>query len=176
MSQINVATYLGSAVLGVLGVVMAVTNPNQAAYDQFAAQTMTSYFAKEVCQSPPEVPGIFGDLFKGGCVSLAKSSQSEIQQFISNNTQRQDFIFLSLYTTNLVVYRVKTIGILQKFLIYDVTQASSSTAPCLRICQPFPVHFATVEGTLRAETRSNFIGSELGGVQSDGSRVKTLGN
>jgi hypothetical protein len=146
MSQINIATRLGGAVLTVLGVAMAVTNPEQPAYDQFASQTMADYLAKEVCRSPEEVPEIFGSLLRQGCISLAKSGRSEIQQFISDNTQRQNLIFLSLYTTNLLVYQVRTIGILRNFYIYDVTQVSSSTAPCLRICQSSPVHFATVEG------------------------------
>lgn len=176
MSRIDIAVRLSGAVLAMLGVVTAMTNPNQAAYDQFAAQTMTDYLAKDVCQSPLDVPEIFGNLLQGGCVSLARSSQSEIQQLISNNTQRQNFIFLSLYTTNLLVYQVKTIGVLQKFFIYDIAQYSSLTNPCLRTCQPVPVHFATVEGTLRARIPSGFVGSMFGKVQSEGSRVKTLGN
>lgn len=175
MSHINIATRLGGVGLAVLGVAMAVTNPNQAAYDRFASQTMTDYLAKEVCQSPEEVPEIFGNLLRQGCISLAKSSQPEIQQFISDNTQRQNLIFLSLYTTNLLAYRVKTIGIWRNFYIYDVTQISSSTTPCLKICQSFPVHFATVEGT-PFEISSNFVESKLGKVQLEGSGVKTFGN
>lgn len=176
MSQINIATRLTGAMLAVLGVVMAVTNPNQAAYNRFAAQTLTDYLAKDVCQSPLDVPEILGDLLQGGCVSLAKSRQPDIQQFISNNTQRQNLIVLSLYTTNLLVYQVKTIGILQKFFIYDVTQGSSSMGPCLRTCQPAPVHFATVDGTLRAKIRSGMAKSMVGRVHSEASRVKTFGN
>lgn len=126
---------------------MAVTNPNQAAYDRFAAQTMADYLAKEVCQSSLEVPEIFDNVLKEGCVSLAKSRQSSIQQFVSNHTQRRDFIFLSFYSTDLLMYQVKTIGILQNFFIYDVNQTASSTTPCLKVCQSLPVHLATVEGT-----------------------------
>lgn len=146
MSCVNIATRLGSAALVVLGAVMVVTNPDQAAYDRFAAQTMTAYFTREVCQSPQGVPEIFGNLLRQGCISLAESSRSEIQQFISSNTQRQNLIFLSLYTTNLLAYQVKTVGLVRNFYIYDVTQVSSSTAPCLKICQPSPVHWVTVEG------------------------------
>lgn len=175
MSRMNIATLLGGSGLAVLGVALTVTNPNQAAYDQFAAQTMTNYLTKEVCQPPQEVPEIFANLLKQGCTSLAKSSQSEIQQFISQNTHRQNLIFFSLYTTNLLVYRVETVGIFQNFYIYDVTQVSSSTTPCLKTCQSFPVHFATVEG-IPSEVSSKLADLRLGKVQLEGSKVKILGN
>ncbi len=122
MKPANVAKYLGGAVLGVLLAVMAVTNPSQAAYDEFAARTLAEYLEQEFCDAAKGVPELLDNLLSSGCRVLLESNQSEIKQYLSDNTDRQNLIFLSLYTTDLPTHRVRTIGVFHNFFVYKATE------------------------------------------------------
>lgn len=121
MKYSNAAKYLGGAVLAVMLAAM-VTNPTQAAYDEFATETLAEYLDQEFCVAVKGVPEILASLVSNGCKFLVESKQPQIKQYLSNHTQHQDLIFLSLYTTELLTYRFKAIGIFHRFLIYEATE------------------------------------------------------
>jgi uncharacterized protein YceK len=125
MQGLKVAAIAGITLAGV-GAILAATNPDQATYERFATQQLIVYLDQNACIKAP-----FG--LKERCQSLLESNKTQIQTLISEGTQRQNFIFFSLYTTDLSVdnllpigagnfipsYHVESIGIFQKFHIYQ---------------------------------------------------------
>jgi len=122
MKQSIVVKYLGGVALAGLLAAMAITNPSQAAYNEFATRTLSSYLQREVCAAPKDIPELLDTLVSSGCSWLVASQQAKIEQYLAANTQRQNLIFLSLYTTDLPTHRIKTVGILQKFFIFQGTE------------------------------------------------------
>lgn len=122
MKYSNTLKYLGGAVLGVLLAVMALTNPSQAAYDEFATETLAEYLEQEFCDAVKGIPEILDSLLSSGCRLLLESKQPEIRQYLSNHTQRQNLVFFSLYTTDLPTHRLRSIGLFHKFYIYEATK------------------------------------------------------
>lgn len=114
----SIFTYVGATAIAGLGVAMAVTNPSQPAYEEYAAQRLTEYLKKDVCT---QVPKAFERLVQRKCSALVDSNHSQIQQIIAETTQRQNFIFFSVYRTDLSLnrfvpaYHFETIGVFQKF-------------------------------------------------------------
>lgn len=122
MKRPNTIKYLGGAALAGLLAAMAIANPSQAAYNEFATRTLSSYLRKEICGAQKNVPDLLDTLLSSGCRWLVESQQPGIKQYLAANTQRQNLIFLSLYTTDLPSHRIKTVGILQKFFIYQAIE------------------------------------------------------
>jgi hypothetical protein len=114
---------LGLTTLTTLGTVLAVMNPGEAAYEAYATQKVVTLLDQNLCAEAPKVFNL-----KQDCKSLLISHRSEIKQFITNNTQHQNFIFFSIYTTDVSIapftptYRVETLGVLRQFHIYDTAQ------------------------------------------------------
>jgi Domain of unknown function (DUF4359) len=106
-----------------LGLAMAATNPSQAAYEAFATQRLSTYLDQDVCSDAPSVLGL-----RKECRSLVQSHQTEIRHFVATNTHQQNFIFFSVYTTDLSVgsfipsYQVETVGVFQRFHIVDAAK------------------------------------------------------
>lgn len=119
----NILMGLGFVSVTSLGAVMAVTNPSQAAYESYATQQVMTLLDQNICT---EAPKAF-DLRKE-CKSLLTSKRSQIKQFIADNTYYQNFVFFSLYTTDVSVasflpnYRVETVGAFQQFHIYETVR------------------------------------------------------
>lgn len=114
---------LGLTTLTTLGTVLAVMNPSEAAYEVYATQKVVTLLDQNVCAEAPKAFNL-----KQDCKSLLTSHRSEIKQFIADNTQHQNFIFFSLYTTDVAIapfaptYRVETIGVFRQFHIYDTAR------------------------------------------------------
>lgn len=106
-----------------LGIFMAMTNPDQSAYDTFTTQRLAAFLRENVCAEAPETFNLRHD-----CLALIQNNRSQLQEFVSKNTYRRNFVFFSVYTTELSVapfvptYRVQTIGVFNNFYIYDATQ------------------------------------------------------
>jgi hypothetical protein len=116
---------VGMALVG-LGVAMAVTNPSQANYEEYATQQLAAYLRENTCADA-------GELLKDGCNQLLNENQSEIKELISANTQRQNFGVVSLYKTDLSVgellpsflknlvpsYHFETVGVFGNFRVVE---------------------------------------------------------
>ncbi|NJR64367.1 MAG: DUF4359 domain-containing protein [Leptolyngbyaceae cyanobacterium CRU_2_3] len=117
---------LGLVFLGLAGAT-AITNPDQAAYNEFATQKLSQYLQEDTCAKA-------GIALQAPCNSLVKENKSQIKNLISDNTQRQNFVFLSIYKTDLSPkkllpaflgntlpsYHFETAGALGNFQIYKV--------------------------------------------------------
>ncbi|MBF2027837.1 MAG: DUF4359 domain-containing protein [Oscillatoriales cyanobacterium C42_A2020_001] len=119
----NMVIGLGIASITSLGIVMAVTNPSQAAYETYATQKIVTLLDRNVCAEAPTAFGLRND-----CKNLLKTNRSKIREFVADSTERRDFLFFSVYTTRLSVasflptYRVETIGAFHQFQIYETIQ------------------------------------------------------
>ena len=100
---------------------MATTNPSQAAYEKYAVQRLTVYLKTDACTKIPKVVEIF---LQRNCPVLVDSNQPKIQQIVSESTQRQNFIFFSVYRTDLAIsplipyYHFETVGVFKNFYTY----------------------------------------------------------
>lgn len=120
--QIAIAT-VGVALTG-LGIVMAITNPSQAVYEQ-EALAYTVKLLKSQCIKAPKVFG--NDFLQTQCTAGVSAGQPQIQQIISRNTQQQNLIFFSIYKTDLAVksflplpeYHLEAVGAFNTFYIYQ---------------------------------------------------------
>lgn len=124
MKFLQVITAVGGIALVGLGSVMALTNPDRNDYEEYAVETLTTYLKEEACPQAPTVAGI-GDLLQRQCKTLVDTGRPQIQQIISQTTQQQNFIFFTIYRTDLSVgpilpaYHFESVGVFQKFYIYQ---------------------------------------------------------
>jgi uncharacterized protein YceK len=132
MKGLKVTAIVAGITLAGAGAILATTNPTQSAYEKFATKQLIAYLEQNTCAKAP-----FG--LERRCKSLLESNQSQIQTLIAQGTQRQNFIFFSLYTTDLSAekvlpiglgdllpsYNFGTVGIFQNFHIYKAKKAKN---------------------------------------------------
>ena len=117
--KLSIRAVVGGCTLAVLGGALAITNPGQDAYQEFATQSAIDYLKVEACAKAPTAFGL-----QKLCQSELESNQSKISKIIADGTQRQNFVLFSLYTTNLSIspdlpsYHVESVGVLGRFMIY----------------------------------------------------------
>ncbi|HEY9299314.1 MAG TPA: DUF4359 domain-containing protein [Phormidium sp.] len=133
MKSWNIPQSLGTAIVTGLLVSLAVSNPSQSEYEEYATKELTEYLQQNVC---PQAPKIWGKSLKRECKRLVNSNQSEIKDLISQSTERYNFVLFSIYKTELSITKVSpflpssllpsyhfgTLGIGQKFYIYQAEQ------------------------------------------------------
>lgn len=124
MKVLQVITAVGGIALVGLGSVMALTNPGREDYEEYAVETLTTYLKEEACPQAPTVAGL-GNLLQRQCKTLVDTGRPQIQQIISQTTQQQNFLFFTIYRTDLNIgpilpaYHFETVGVFQKFYIYQ---------------------------------------------------------
>lgn len=125
MKALHIVTAIGGVALAGLGVFMALTNPGQDAYEEYALEKLTTYLKDDACT---QVPKPFGNLLQRQCKTLVDTGRPQIQQIISKTTQRQNFILFSIYRTNLEigpilpVYHFETVGVFENFYVYQAQE------------------------------------------------------
>lgn len=117
-----VATAMGGVALAGLGAAMALTNPSQDTYQEYAVEKLTTYLKDEACTQAPKA---FESFLRRQCKVLVDTARPQLQQIISQATERQNFILFSVYRTDLSIgpfvpaYHFETIGVFHKFYIYQ---------------------------------------------------------
>ncbi len=126
MAKLNVGLFLvGMAIAGV-GVASASTNPDEAAYHNYATTRLTSHLKTNVC---PQAPNLFGNDLEEECMEFLNNNQSQLKQLIASETTRENYLFLSIYSTRLSAegllpapisqllpsYQFQTVGVFQQF-------------------------------------------------------------
>ncbi len=112
---------IGGVVLAAVAGGMIMTNPDEASYEAFATEALINYAGENLC---PKVPF----LGRMQCESLLKTNQAEIKKIVARGTQRHNFIFFSIYTTELSVtsllpsYEFGTVGAFNQFYVYKAKQ------------------------------------------------------
>lgn len=121
MKFLQVVAAMGGVTLVGLGVSMALTNPGKESYKEYAVETLSTYLKDEACL---QAPSVFGNALRSQCKSLVDTGRPQIEQIITQSTQQYNFIFFSVYRTNLEIgpflpaYQFDTLGVFQKFYIY----------------------------------------------------------
>ena len=121
MKSLKTVTYIGAAALATLSVAMATSNPGQPAYEEYAVQQLSGYLKSDVCTKAPK---ILEGLLQRNCAVLVDSGRPQIRKLVSDSTQRQNFLFFSVYSTNLSVnplvpsYHFETVAAFQNFYTY----------------------------------------------------------
>jgi hypothetical protein len=111
------------ALMAVCGLLIA-SNPRSQDYEEFAINELSTYLKENACdQLNNELTSL-----QSPCQSLLKilidTSQAELKEMITQQTEQQNFILFTVYRTTLNLpsplpsYEVETLGILQHFFIY----------------------------------------------------------
>jgi hypothetical protein len=125
MKILTIVTFVGVGGLAVLSVAMAKTNPNQAQYEQYAAQRLTEYLKSDVCA---QTPNLIQNIVRFNCSKFVESARPQIREIIGISTQRQDFLVFSIYRTEFKLnswvpsYKFETVGALENFYTYSAQQ------------------------------------------------------
>ncbi|WP_448561663.1 DUF4359 domain-containing protein [Trichothermofontia sp.] len=128
------------------GVVLAMTNPSQADYNTFAVKHLSGYLKTEVCTV--KLP-LIGTALQPECEKLVDTNQPQLKVIIAANTQRKDYLFFSLYRTELSPqqilpflpndllpsYEAKVIGILNTLHLYRAREQPRSSQQGFREVQ-----------------------------------------
>ena len=128
MKMVNLTAGVVGAVFLVGAATLALTNPKQEAFEEFAVQRLR----EDACKKAPL--GLASQ-----CPKFVDDNQAEVKKVITRNTDRQDFLLFSFYQTDLSVraivpdlaflpgmptYHFETVGLFGKFYIYDAKQKS----------------------------------------------------
>ena len=115
----------GMIVTGLVGLSLALTNPSPKTYEEYATARIVDYLKENVC---PEVGDKLGGFLKNQCRNLVDIGRPQIKQILAQDTQRQNFLFFSIYETNLSIskglpsYHIQTIGVFNTFIVYEAEE------------------------------------------------------
>jgi Domain of unknown function (DUF4359) len=108
-----------------LGTVMLLTNPSKADYTDYAYNTLKTQIQDAMCKGP-ELPkflqsagAVAGNFCKNAIATGAVVTRGDIKNVIENTTSRQNLLILSLYTTDISGYTVRSVGAFGNFLTYQ---------------------------------------------------------
>lgn len=97
----------GGIAIGGLGVGMALTNPSPEEYEAFAVEQLKEIIKEEGCDKLPqeltggiEIPESLGNILQNQCPNILEKASPILRQIIASNTQRQNFVVLSIYRTD----------------------------------------------------------------------------
>ena len=126
MKVLNIMASVGAVVLAAaLGLTMAQTNPSQVEYEEYAVQRLTQYLKQDVCKKTSKFLESF---IHTKCEKLVDSANPQIKDILSATTERQNFLFFSVYRTDLKLsswipaYRFETVGAFNNFYTYTAEE------------------------------------------------------
>lgn len=109
--------WLGCGILCGLSIALAANNPRQEYYTEFATQTVSKFLIRDLCRANDKTPKLFDTVIKDGCQAFMQQGKAEIHAFIAHNTERQNFILFSLYTTEFPIRPLRVLGIFNQFFL-----------------------------------------------------------
>jgi Domain of unknown function (DUF4359) len=109
--------WMGCTAITGVALTLALTNPRQEVYTEFATHTVSKFLVRDLCKANAQAPKGFETLVKDGCQAFMRQGSSEIRSFIENNTERQDFLLFSLYTTDFPIRPLRVLGIFNHFFL-----------------------------------------------------------
>ena len=114
---LRVARWASYTAVAGFGLALALTNPRQESYTVFATQTVSKFLVRDLCKANAQAPSGLETLIKDGCQAFMNQGSSEIRAFIEHNTERQDFLLFSLYTTDFPIRPLRVLGIFNSFFL-----------------------------------------------------------
>ncbi len=115
----NCVTALSIGFIGCL----CLTNPGQEDYQDYATDQIVFYVKDKICSERGSA--IF---LRRYCHTLVDTSRKQLVRFLSQKTQRHNYLLFSVYSTDILLpgilprFQFKTIGILENFYIFESDQ------------------------------------------------------
>jgi Domain of unknown function (DUF4359) len=116
-APLKVTKWVGCGILCGLSVALAANNPRQEHYTDFATQTVSKFLIRDLCRANDHTPKLFDTMIKDGCQAFMQQGKTELHAFIAHNTERQNFILFSLYTTEFPIRPLRVLGIFNHFFL-----------------------------------------------------------
>ena len=110
--------------LGVIGVglLLIFTNPNNHRYRNYLSKEISTNLQEDFCA---EAPSAFGHLLQRRCDKLVENQKTQLNNIIDYSTQRNNYLFFSVYKTEVTVinglprYQAQSIGLFNHFWTYQ---------------------------------------------------------
>jgi Domain of unknown function (DUF4359) len=125
MKLLTIMAFAIAAGLAAFGVGMAKTNPSQDQYEEYAVQRLSQYLKGDVCKKTSK---LIENIINTSCDKIVDSANPQMQQLLSQTTERQDFFFFSVYRTDLRLnswlpgYKFETVGAFDNFYTYTAEE------------------------------------------------------
>lgn len=123
VAVMNPIKFAAIATLAGLGIAMAITNPSQSDYEEYAIAQLTAYLKDNTCTQTATDEDNF---LQHSCTLLVDVGRPQLQKIIADNTSDRNFIFFRIYRTEISIspllpaYRFETVAALQKFYTYQI--------------------------------------------------------
>lgn len=114
-----------SVALGIVGIGLAVTNPNPRGYQDYATDRLTVYLKENLCSGLPSQLQQFSELCRTQGATLLDTARPQLQSILEQNTKRENYLFFSIYRTRFSLppivpaYEFETLAIFNQFYIYQ---------------------------------------------------------
>jgi len=109
---------IGGGLLIILGVGLFLTNPSQKSYENFGTEQLVNYAREQLCQA--QSAHLEEAIKSQMCTLMLETGKHQIPRIIRGTTIRHNYLFLSLYETNIYIYKFETIGIFNHFQVINV--------------------------------------------------------
>jgi Domain of unknown function (DUF4359) len=125
VAVMNPIKFAAIATLVGLGIAMAITNPSQSDYQEYAIAQLTVYLKDNTCTQTLKDWDNFLD---HSCTLLVDLGRPQLQKIIADNTKDRNFIFFRIYRTEITIspllpaYRFETVAVLQKFYTSQISK------------------------------------------------------
>ncbi|MEO0409562.1 MAG: DUF4359 domain-containing protein [Cyanobacteria bacterium P01_A01_bin.135] len=139
MGVVKLGVLISVGAIAAAAAALALTNPDQAAYEAYAAERLSQQLETSLC---PQVP-VF---FEGLCASVLEGQDAWLEEIVADQTTRRNYGLFSIYETDLAaesaleqvlpaelsldvdglpVYHVETVGLFNQFFTYQFQQVRS---------------------------------------------------
>ncbi|AFZ53185.1 DUF4359 domain-containing protein [Cyanobacterium aponinum] len=101
------------------------TNPSEQKFNEFITENTQGSLKDQICNANKS-EDILSNLKSLTCNFVADQSSGAIEQFLSENTIRNNYLIFSIYQVKTPVYKSQTLGIFnQFFLLYQSSPIDS---------------------------------------------------
>ena len=136
MTAVKLGVLISAGAIAAAAVALAITNPDQAAYERYAAARLSEQIETSLC---PQVP-VF---FEGVCASVLEGQNAWLKEIVAEQTARRNYVVFSIYETELAAesalqqvlpdnlsldvdglptYHVESVGLFNQFFTYQFKQ------------------------------------------------------
>ncbi len=117
---LSIFAAIGGSLCLVLGGILLFTNPHQKKYEEFASAQLSLYAKENLCQANSS--GIDQVIKSQVCHMMVETGKGQLPRVIRETTTRNNYFILSIYDTNLYLYKFRTIGIFNNFYVLSADQ------------------------------------------------------
>ncbi|MGF1536337.1 MAG: DUF4359 domain-containing protein [Elainellaceae cyanobacterium] len=138
--MIKIASLVAVGIIAAAAAALAIGNPDQEAYEIYAAERLSEQLEKSLCR---KVPVFLNEV----CASVLNDQDDWLAEIIEAQTTRRNFVLFSIYETDLPaeaalervlpanlslevdglpVYHVESVGVLNQFFTYQAQQVQTN--------------------------------------------------